>query len=200
MAESEFRQLMSTMLYSTPEEQWRECLGELWGVADEPSLPPEGKQLIERVHEETYALLQQRAAPLSAADVLASLPTSSEELTTLCATSRFEAAKDILARLLRADRRFRRYDAETFGLTEWDDAKHFIYYWSALERAWQAGDAKALEEAAAMIEKLQLLPEQRRRAKAVIGNYQRQVLRSPFAGAGAALAEKADRAATRAEC
>lgn len=181
------------MLYSTIEEQWRECLGELWGVADERALPIEQKKLLERVRDETFALLTQRGEPMTAAEILENLPTSSEGLVASCAASRFDSAKDILARLLRADRRFRRYDAETFGLTAWDDEKHFIYYWSAIERAWRTGNVAGFERLAAAVERLQLPAERQRRVRAVMRTYWNQLLRSPSANADAAGGAAADK-------
>ncbi|MCS6859741.1 MAG: hypothetical protein NZT92_05410 [Abditibacteriales bacterium] len=181
------------MFYSTVEEQWRECLGELWGVADERALPTAQRQLLERIREETFALLAERGTPMTAAEILESLPTASEALVAACATSRFDAAKDILARLLRADRRFRRYDAETFGLAVWDDEKHFLYYWSAIERAWHVGDASEFERLAAAVERLQLPAERKRRVRAVMRTYWNQLLQSPSARARAAGGAAADK-------
>jgi hypothetical protein len=186
------------MFYSTAEEQWRECLGELWGVADERALPPEGKRLLERVREEAFALLTQRGEPMAAAEILERLPTSSEKLVALCATSRFDVARDILSRLLRADRRFRRYDAETFGLAAWEDERHFLYYWSAIERAWRAGNASEFERLAAAVERLQLPAAQQRRVRAVMRTYWNQLLQNPSANAratGEAAADKSEQTA-----
>jgi hypothetical protein len=166
------------MFYSTAEEQWRDCLGELWGVADERALPPQGKALLERVRGEVDALLSRRAQPMRVEDILENLPTSSEELTAVCATSRFDGAKEILTRLLRADRRFRRYDAETFGLAGWDDEQHFLYYWSAVEKAWRAGNVDGLDELSAAIERLQLSPERKRRVRAVMRTYFGELLQN----------------------
>ncbi len=181
------------MFYSTVEEQWRECLGELWGVADESALPTEQRKLLERVREETFALLTRRGEPMTAAEIAENLPTSSGELVALCATSRFDAAKDILARLLRADRRFRRYDAETFGLAAWDDEKHFIYYWSAMERAWRTGNAREFEQLAAAVERLQLPAERQRRVVAVMRTYWRQLFQGASANASATGGAAADK-------
>lgn len=78
------------------------------------------------------------------------------------------------ARILRHDLRFIRYEGYWFGLTEWDDAVHLNYWWSALEEAFRGHDTKRFEACAAQVERLNLMAHKRIVLQNIIAMYRRE--------------------------
>ncbi len=79
-----------------------------------------------------------------------------------------------VVRILRHDSRFIRYEGYWFGLTEWDDAAHLHYWWSALEEAFRGHDVNRFEACATQVERLNLVAHKRNMLQNIITMYRQE--------------------------
>jgi hypothetical protein len=98
-----------------------------------------------------------------------------EEFQALCALPEGSTAVDCARLLLGRTSGIRRYDRDTFGLDDWADNLHLLYYWAELESCVLTAHERDFDRCAAEIANLDLDEHVAQRVRATLPVYRRHL-------------------------
>lgn len=97
----------------------------------------------------------------------------------LCGPPGAASPEECAAALLAGTPGVRRYDARTFGLVDWPDECHLVYYWNRLEASLATGRERDFLRCAATVTRLQLPDPLAQRVHATLPIYRQYLVRRP---------------------